>query len=187
MPGVAALTGGQRVRFDPAHRFNALNDQLGNTVPTMERERLSRIEIHQNHLDLAAESGVYDPWCVDDRDPVPGSQTGPGMHEGGIPVRKLYGDPGRDQRPVARRDRETGPSKQIHPRVTRPGIRRQLQPGIESNDPDGQRRHSPIIRSGSAFTADRHPGDFADQLAAMVHQEAAGAGELIRLTRNHLH
>ena len=53
---------------------------------------------------LAAVAGVDEARRVHDRDPVPGREPRARLHEAGVPLGDRHCEPGRDQRPLARRE-----------------------------------------------------------------------------------
>ena len=55
---VAAVRTRQSVDLDEAGALDPLEDQLRDAVATLERDRLVRVEVDQQHLDLATISGV---------------------------------------------------------------------------------------------------------------------------------
>ena len=68
--------------------------------PRAQVDGLARVEVDQQHLDLAAVARVDGAGRVDDRDPEPGRQPGARVHQGDVAVRQRDRDAGRARAPA---------------------------------------------------------------------------------------
>jgi len=115
--------------------LDRLHDELGDAFTAGDLERLGRIVVDQAHLQLTAVAGVDQPRGVQDGDPVLERKTAPRLDQACVALRKRDRDAGGDEGPT------TGGSKgdvlsgdQIDTGVTRSGVGRERQVGIEAED-----------------------------------------------------
>src|SRR3954470_12300494 len=99
---LAALASRQRIDFDRNDLGDREDDELRDAHPGLDDERLSRIGVQENDLQLAAITRVDEPRRVDDRDPVLGGKAGARLHEPGVTVRNRDRQPGADERTFPR-------------------------------------------------------------------------------------
>src|SRR5581483_12128861 len=93
-----------------------------------------RVEVDEDHADLAAVAGVDRARSVDQRDAAAGRQPGPRMDEGGVTQRQRDGDTGGHHGALPRRQREVGGGHEIGTGVAGVGVRRDRQVGVEPLD-----------------------------------------------------
>ena len=177
-----------------SRRAGVLHDELRDPVTDAHRERLARVEVDQVDQDLAPVAGVDRPGALTTVMPCRAarpergwtSPTEPGGSATAIPV-----GPGPAPRARASR-RDAG---QVGTGVALGAVRRNDRVRVQSVDC--------VRNAAAAVTAvcccveraavrRRTPGRsarrlLARELAAVVHQEAAGAGELVGLARQHPH
>ena len=115
--------------------LDRLHDELGDAFTAGDLERLGRIMVDQAHLQLTAVAGVDQPRGVQDGDPVLERKTAPRLDQACVALRKRDRDAGGDEGPT------TGGGKgdvlsgdQIDTGVTRSGVGRERQVGIEAED-----------------------------------------------------
>ena len=115
--------------------LDRLHDELGDAFTAGDLERLGRIVVDQAHLQLTAVAGVDQPRGVQDGDPVLERKTASRLDQAGVALRKRDRDAGGDEGPT------TGGGKgdvlsgdQIDTGVTRSGVGRERQVGIEAED-----------------------------------------------------
>ena len=115
--------------------LDRLHDELGDAFTAGDLERFGRIVVDQAHLQLTAVAGVDQARGVQDGDPVLERKTAPRLDQAGVALRKRDRDAGGDEGPT------TGGGKgdvlsgdQIDTGVTRSGVGRERQVGIEAED-----------------------------------------------------
>ena len=131
---------GQGGHLAERHLFHALDHELRDPVAAPERDRVNRIGVQQDHLDLATVSGVDRARRVDDRDPVPDGQPGARVHERRVPRGQRDRDAGADQRSLARRQVHVLGGDQVGARVAVASVRRQRHIRVQAGD---QHVHTP--------------------------------------------
>ena len=134
-----------------------------------------RVVVDDDDLDLAAVAGVDRARRVHQAEPGPGGQPGARVHEGGVPVGQRDRQPGRQHRPLARRERDVDGGDDVGAGVARQGVERQRQLGVEARHQDlragtGRRQVGCAQRShgGRGYPRRREPP------AATVPTAAAG-------------
>src|SRR5581483_10081334 len=128
---------------DPEH------DELRDAHAGLDDERLARIRVQEDDLQLAAVAGVDEPGRVDDRDPVLRREPRARLDEAGIAVGDRDGEPGADERPLA------GPELD-------PLARREVEPGIAAVR---TRRHDRVVTQATDRQLDHAMSDVASASA----------------------
>ena len=136
VPARAAGRTGEALHLDEPGLLHLLDDQLGDPVAAGQVDRLPRVEVDQQHLDLAAVAGVDGPGRVDDRHPEPGGEPGARVHQGDVPVRQRDRDAGRHQRPLPRLEVHVDGRHQVGAGVTGVGVRRERDVRVGAGDQD---------------------------------------------------
>ena len=115
--------------------LDRLHDELGNALTTGDLERFGRVVVDQANLQLTPVTGVDQARGVQDGDPVLERKTAARLDQAGVALRKRDRDAGGDEGPT------TGGGKgdvlsgdQIDTGVTRSGVGRERQVGIEAED-----------------------------------------------------
>ena len=121
---VAARRAGQLRDLDDAPG-DGHDDELRDAHPGLDRERLGRVGVEQDHPELAAVAGVDQARRVDDREAVPGREPGARHDEACVALGDRDRDPGRHDRALAGLQRDALTGGEIEPCVARVGPRRQ--------------------------------------------------------------
>jgi len=115
--------------------LDRLHDELGDAFTAGDLERLGRIMVDQAHLQLTAVAGVDQPRGVQDGDPVLERKTAPRLDQACVALRKRDRDAGGDEGPTAGGSKgDVLSGDQIDTGVTRSGVGRERQVGIEAED-----------------------------------------------------
>jgi hypothetical protein len=192
-----------------------LNHQLGDPVAPADGERLVDVGVEQVDQDLAAVARVNRAGCVDHGNPVIGGQPRARVYERGIPRGQGDSHTSGNQSALTRSEAHVRAGVQVRSRVAGVGVVGQRQARVESRDQHLDLRSvshlcnrssvmpfipEPFIRealkplsrhpqghfdSAGALATDRLATDFLGQLAAVMYEETARAGELIGLLGNH--
>ena len=99
----APLAVRQLVDLDELDLGHRQHDELRDAHARLDDERLARVGVQQRDLQLAAVAGVDEAGRVDDRDAVLRREARARLHEARVPVGDRDGEPGRDERALARR------------------------------------------------------------------------------------
>jgi hypothetical protein len=150
---VTALRSWQGQYLSPKRAFYLLDDKLGNPVTSPELHRVLGIGVQQNHLDLATVPCVDGARRIDDRQPVPGGQSGARVHEPCVPIWQRDAHACADSNSLARLQIHVRGEVQITARIARVSAPRERQIWIESPDQHLDRsglaagaRHLTILR-----------------------------------------
>ena len=115
--------------------LDRLHDELGDAFTAGDLERLGRIVVDQAHLQLTAVAGVDQPRGVQDGDPVLERKTAPRLDQACVALRKRDRDAGGDEGPTAGGSKgDVLSGDQVDTGVTRSGVGRERQVGIEAED-----------------------------------------------------
>jgi hypothetical protein len=109
----------------------AADDELGDAVPPGDLDRVGPVVVDQDHEDLAAVAGVDRTGRVEHRHTEPGGQAGARVDQTHVTVRNGQGDPGPHRRAGAREQLDLLGRDQVGAGVTRVGVGRQRQVGVE--------------------------------------------------------
>src|SRR5690606_31209616 len=134
--GLPPRAAGQALDLGEVDAADLLDDQLGDAVPPPHGERLGPVGVEQVHEDLAPVAGVHGAGRVDDRDPVPGRETRPRVHETGVAVRQRDGHAGGNQRPLPRAELDVLTGVEVDAGVARVRLPRDRQAGVEAAQED---------------------------------------------------
>ena len=115
--------------------LDRLHDELGDAFTAGDLERLGRIVVDQAHLQLSAVAGVDQPRGVQDGDPVLERKTAPRLNQACVALRKRDRDAGGDEGTTAGGSKgDVLSGDQVDTGVTRSGVGRERQVGIEAED-----------------------------------------------------
>ena len=187
----------QRLHFNEMGLADPLDDKLGDPIAPEDLECLVGVGVEHVDQDLAAVACVDRARCVHQGYPMFGSQPRARVDKRCIAGRKSNGHAGRYQRSLTRRKTDVVAGVKVGAGIPRVGVARHGQIWVQARyqhvDPRGvNHERTPCRRcepsaSRRALAADRLSADLLGQLAAVVDEEAAGAGELIGLARDHPH
>ena len=131
------LRRGRRLRLQELHLREERGggpheDELGDPGSLLYQKGLLAVVVYEGNPYLAAVARVYEPWCVDEGDPMPHREPAARKHEPRITLRDGDRDPGPHQRPCPRRELYFLHRSQIVPGI--PGMRPlgHLGPGNET-------------------------------------------------------
>jgi len=134
MPAGAPFGVRQHVDLYKPCLFDPLEHQLGYPIPTLELDRVAKIVIDDDDLDLAPIPGIDGARRVDQAQPSSCSQPRPGVDERRVAVRERYRYPGRKDGSLAGRHRQVLGGHDIGAGVPRQGVGGQRQVSVQSLD-----------------------------------------------------
>ena len=115
--------------------LDRLHDELGNALTTGDLERFGWVVVDQAHLQLTPVTGVDQARGVQDGDPVLERKTAPRLDQACVALRKRDRDAGGDEGTTAGGSKgDVLSGDQVDTGVTRPGVGRERQVGIEAED-----------------------------------------------------
>jgi hypothetical protein len=125
-PEAAASTLARRklVDLDEPNAGDGSDDELGDAHSGLDDEVVVRIGIEEHDADLPAVAGVDEAGRVHDPDAVARSEAGTRLHESGVPLGDLDGDPGRHNRTTTWSEADALAGDEIDPGVTWIGLHR---------------------------------------------------------------
>src|SRR5919109_660025 len=84
--------------LDDLDRLDPRDDELGDPITRLDRERFVPIRVQEQHPQLASVARVDQPGSVYKRDPVARRETGAWQHEARMAIRDRYRNAGSDAR-----------------------------------------------------------------------------------------
>ncbi len=121
-----------------------MHDELRDAHARLDDERLVRVGVEQDHLQLAAVARVDEAGRVHDRDAVPGREPRARLDETGIAVGDRDREAGADGRALSRRELDSFARREVEPRVT--GVRARRHDRVVTQALDGELDHEPLTR-----------------------------------------
>ena len=129
---------------------HGLHDQLSDAFPPNDLEGVGRVVVDQADLEFTSVARIDQPRRVETGDAVLGGETAPGLHEPGVPLGQRDRDSGRDHRPAATRgEGDILASEQVDAGITRAGIGREREVGIEAEN--RQIEHKPKVADAAVY------------------------------------
>ena len=136
----ASLAVGKLVDLDRVDAGNLEHDELRDPHARLDDERLARVGVQQRDLQLAAVAGVDQPRRVHDRDAVLRREARARLDEARVSLGDRDGEPGADQRALARCELDVLARREVEARVAGVGAARDDR--VVAQPPDRQLDHA---------------------------------------------
>lgn len=153
--------------------LDPLDDELGDAIAALDLERLGRVGVEENDLELAPVAGVDESRTVEDRHAVFVGQAAAGLHEPCVPGRDGDGGAGGNESPASgRRERESRGGQQIGARIAVGRIAWNVEPGVEAQK--GYLQHGADHSPPAGVDHDRAALPYGGHVLAWMDLEMTG-------------